>query len=889
MGDGENPQAGRTPSLAAGESPAASGVYTGPPERRCVVCQVKEGIYRCARCLRRTCSLGCYKAHEKRPREHRDVFHSSSPSSPAPPPPPPAASPASPSARPEGDNSAGGSSAPQAEPATASVERLNVGAAATQSSTAPTGESDLRASPPSGAHAAPSSLSASSLASSGGCPLVRSRVDFVALRDFDENFLLRDFRLVEEAARVVEAAARHWRCEAEECAQRNRKRRSVHPQHLRALCVSRGIRFLFCPPNFSRRKSNTTRVVQRQRAKPTPPLAPEAREAKLGEAQKADQASAQAPKAETETALLAQQEATNLSEHVSEERETHAATRGGVDKTGEEGAVGEEGGAREQGGAREEEGDEHEMREARGTLGDGSDREGDAAAKRAPVSVASDSASETLAKPANSSHAKKDENSAIEWRVVFHFRELAIHRVLPAVHEDLPIYQVLAQLLDMERTREAPGERKGELAKETEGEDGDPNEAPSTAGEKRKKRESTQEAVNQGKKRRTDTGFQDETEMTKASSSLASHLARQEELLLLLPCVGSSCLRSSSSSPMSCASSSPPSSPSSSSRSLIIPARKCDRGWSLREALTGTVVVEFPEFFVALPEELASFHCVQKAAAPPPPLFSPESPRSSGGSVGLAVSHSPSEAASPFGSAVDEFAPNAAGGVAGGHPGANEEAEEEEEEEEEEEDSEEDEEVVSHLQSLFPASFSTIFTENTPVPRLSDPSAVPSVSSHSPFDRTNRDGSRVSSSYGGRRGRRDRGSRATGNRGHHPGQKRRGSCGSSNSPSSFSSVATFSCHPASDSPPYPGAHPPPPGVHAAFSGVHTPGPKGGAAASASGQACFRGEQPGRVSVRQEGKHFSPQANPASRGQHRGGGRGKQGRGSWRGGRGFRRG
>ncbi|KYK62706.1 HIT zinc finger protein [Toxoplasma gondii TgCatPRC2] len=800
MADGASAQTVESPP--ATESPAASAVYAGPSERLCVVCQSKEGIYRCSRCLRRTCSLACYKAHEKRPGQHREVFRSSS------------------------------SSASASSSASSSLSSSSSGASA-----------------------------------EGGCPLLRSRVDYVALRDFDEKFLFRDFRLVEEAARVVEAAARHWRREADECAHRNRKRRSVHPQHLRALCVSRGIRFLFCPPNFSRRKVNTTRVVQRRSATPKPGQQGQSRHAEstAPQAEKREQERiSRTAKSEEGRDPSAEKEAERTAVAGTAEAASHARARGDLDEKGqddgEKGEQGEEG----------EEGEEDDAGE------DGHEapvlRAGDSSESKAVVNSGSDSSESKQASPSGRvtkpstapAGGKKEESSAIEWRVVFHFRELHVHRVLPAVHEDLPIYQVLAELLDAEGERGMSRDTEGAAEGETESEDD--RDGSAASGEKRKKGDSRQEAVAGQKKPRTEKEVQRHTETTASCPSLAKHLARRKELVLLLPSVGLSCRRSCSPSSVW------PSSPSLPSSSVIIPARKCDRGWTLREALSGTVVVEFPEFFVALPEELSSFDCVQPTAVPPP-LASPGEPRG----IVAAGFGAPASRRSPAAfdaSSADAFVPNSLAGAAGAQPGESEDAENEgnagnegnaededgaeDEEDEGDEEGSGDEELLAQIESLFPSAFGKSLKGHGPEPGFSDFSSAAS---------TLEDASPVSTNAAGGGGGRDRGRRGGRSRGPHSGPKFGRPFGAAHAPASSFPQAALSPHQAVNAPPHPGARPP-------SSGVQTPEPAGAGAASADGQGSFPGAHAGCGSLGEDGRTF---------GYHRGGGRGR-GRGFWRGGR-----
>ncbi|PHJ25600.1 hit zinc finger protein [Cystoisospora suis] len=218
-------------------------------ERLCTVCKEKEGIYRCSRCLQRTCSLVCYKAHEKQKQEDQrnlllshSSFHQTE--------------------KKQGDARA------LSHEGKGEEERERSGA---QKDRRPPQEEDAeRMKDISLSKSSSSSVSFSSSTPtssfSSPCPLIRRRVEAVkSLRDFNDQLFVKDYRLLEEASRAVEAAARQWKIDAEECAQKSKRRRGggvLHPQHLRALCASRGISFLFCPPNFSRRLSNTTRIVQ---------------------------------------------------------------------------------------------------------------------------------------------------------------------------------------------------------------------------------------------------------------------------------------------------------------------------------------------------------------------------------------------------------------------------------------------------------------------------------------------------------------------------------------------------------------------------------------------------------------------------------------------------
>ncbi|PFH31168.1 hypothetical protein BESB_030420 [Besnoitia besnoiti] len=623
--------------MGTGEAGAAEGgerepAYSCPNERTCVVCQAKEGIYRCARCLCRTCSLACYKAHERRPRQRREILHSQ-----APPPPP-----SSEAARaPYGETEEAQAPKPGHASATASLPA---------SSAASSASIELSSAASSAHPALPASASG---ADSGGCPLVRCRVKPVALRDFDEASLLRDFRLVEEAARVVEAAVRHWRCEAEDCAQRNRKRRSVHPQHLRALCVSRGIRFLFCPPNFSRRKSNTTRVVHCRppgsRAEKVTSRDVDVRDA---EATDADVRDEEADGAGDSRAAGEQEAASEFSPEPEEDlkhRDGNAAPAGLKPVKEEPGDGGESGGL----AANLPEGSE---------AGEVSEDAAEEGARRlnsnapsfanAPSSPASSLASPCAASPAATATRKKKEKKEaafIEWRAVFHFRQIGAQRVLSAVHEDMTLQAVLSLIFEGEKEGLAQAQRRAESSSGP----AEAGEAANGAFEKKRARDAQSEVpraaedVDEGceaKKRRTAGDCASDGNRASAAgpgapdwrssssgpqtpSPLSLYMARRDELVLLLPCVGSSCsLPATSSEPVVSAStpspasaSSPPESPSPATArfpSSVIPVRKCESSCTLREALRATVVVEFPEFFVALPEELPGFRFVERDEVP---------------------------------------------------------------------------------------------------------------------------------------------------------------------------------------------------------------------------------------------------------------------------------
>lgn len=185
-------------------------------ERLCTVCKEKEGIYRCSRCLQRTCSLVCYKAHEKQKRENqRNLL--------------PSPSPASHLASHQTEKKHGEAKALSNKSEEEERER-SAGKKDRQGPQAEDAETRKDVSLSESSSSSSISFSSSSSASlSSPCPLIRRRVEAVKnLRAFDDQVFLKDYRLLEEASRAVEAAARQWKIDAEDCAQKS-KRRSVSP------------------------------------------------------------------------------------------------------------------------------------------------------------------------------------------------------------------------------------------------------------------------------------------------------------------------------------------------------------------------------------------------------------------------------------------------------------------------------------------------------------------------------------------------------------------------------------------------------------------------------------------------------------------------------------
>lgn len=219
-------------------------------ERLCCICREKEGIYRCARCLQRTCSLPCYKAHEKRKREdgqrNAAALGLHQPTSPE----------QGRSLQPQEkhrDRADGLDRKEKDEGKEENVPQLTTLGEPCEGrqDSGHLQEKEDRHFPQEDTLVGSSTLLSSS-SSSSICPLIRPRVQPVrCLRDFDDQVFLKDFRLLEEASRAVEAAARQWRADAEDSAQKS-KRRSVVLLlafffFFSSPCLFSSFSLLFCP------------------------------------------------------------------------------------------------------------------------------------------------------------------------------------------------------------------------------------------------------------------------------------------------------------------------------------------------------------------------------------------------------------------------------------------------------------------------------------------------------------------------------------------------------------------------------------------------------------------------------------------------------------------
>ncbi|PON59528.1 Zinc finger, HIT-type [Parasponia andersonii] len=94
-----------------------------------------------------------------------------------------------------------------------------------------------------------------------GCTGKRNRTQFVPLSNFDDNQLLSDYNLLEEAKRVSESAQRM----RNKLCRYNYYRLPYHLKSVRSAAASRRTKILFLPSGMSKREKNQTRYEQRKK------------------------------------------------------------------------------------------------------------------------------------------------------------------------------------------------------------------------------------------------------------------------------------------------------------------------------------------------------------------------------------------------------------------------------------------------------------------------------------------------------------------------------------------------------------------------------------------------------------------------------------------------